>query len=337
VSLVLSAARGEDPGPAEDAARERGATPPPQRDGVLAIDKPVGVTSHDVVAEVRRRLHQRRAGHLGTLDPAASGLLVIALGAATRCIPIWQGGEKTYDAGIRFGVTTDSQDLTGATLATRDVSGLTEAGVREAALALSGELMQIPPMVSAVHHQGERLYAIARRGETVERTPRAVRVAPWEWLSFALPEARVRIRCSAGTYIRTLAHDLGEALGCGAALAGLRRLRSEPFALDRSVTLDDLGRLTPDEVWAAAGIPLTDALRHCPQLRLDASECALLAHGGRPRRASDPALTALIGLGPRTVVLCDAQGEPLALGEVASEATEVVIMPQTVFPWAVRP
>ena len=202
-------------------------------------------------------------------------------------------------------MTTDSQDLTGATLATRDASGLTEAGVREAALALSGELMQIPPMVSAVHHQGERLYAIARRGETVERAARAVRVAPWEWLSFALPEARVRIRCSTGTYVRTLAHDLGEALGCGAALAGLRRLRSEPFALDRSVTLDDLGRLTPDEVWAAAGIPLTDALRHCPQLRLDASECTLLAHGRRPRRGQ-PCAHGADRTRPRSVVLCDA-------------------------------
>lgn len=334
--MALSAAARGGPGPgASHGGAGRLVPRPSPGDGLIALDKPIGVTSHDVVAAVRRRLKVRRAGHLGTLDPAASGLLMVAIGAATRCISMWQGGEKTYDAVIRFGITTTSQDLTGETLATHDASGLTEREVRAAAEALSGEQSQIPPMVSAVHHQGERLYAIARRGETVERAPRPIRVAPWEWQSFDLPEARVRIRCSAGTYVRTLAHDLGDALGCGAALAGLRRLRSEPFTLERSVTLEELGRLTPDQVWEKGGIALSLALRHCPQLRLDDSECALLAHGGRPQRPLDEALAGLIGLGARSLVLCGPDGEPLALGEVrASAPGTALICPQTVFPWA---
>lgn len=313
------------------------ASGPDAMDGLIAIDKPAGPTSHDVVTMVRRRLRPRRAGHLGTLDPAASGLLVVALGAATRCIPVWQGGAKTYEADIRFGVVTATQDLSGETLESRDTAGLTEAAARAAARALSGALLQTPPMVSAVHHEGERLYAIARRGETVERRARPITVEPWEWLAFDPPQARVRIRCSAGTYVRTLAHDLGQALGCGAALAGLRRLRSEPFSLERSVTLDEIARLEPAVLFARAGTPLSDALAGLATLALDEAEQALLSHGGRPRRAREPEHAAWIERGARSLVLRDAGGRPLALGELrASGDDAVLICPQVVFPWAVR-
>src|SRR5258706_301917 len=211
--------------------------------GLLAMDKPVGVTSHDVVDLVRRRLRAKGAGHLGTLDPGASGLLMIALGAATRCSTVWQGGEKTYEATIRFGVTTSTQDLQGEVEIERPTDALNEPAVRDASAAFTGGLLQVPPMMSALKVGGQRLYRLARRGETVEREARPIRVAEWTWLSFQLPQARCRIRCSGGTYRRTLAHDLGEGLGTGAALRALRRLRSEPFDLERASRLRDLDQL----------------------------------------------------------------------------------------------
>ena len=158
--------------------------------GLLLVDKPAGVTSHDVVDRARRRLRARGAGHLGTLDPAASGLLVLALGAATRCATVWQSGAKTYEATVRFGVVTSTQDLQGEVLERREVA-LTEAEVRAAAVGFVGPIEQVPPMVSALKVDGRRLYRLARRGEVVERRARAVRVHSWEWLDFDLPEANI--------------------------------------------------------------------------------------------------------------------------------------------------
>jgi len=216
------------------------ASPAAPWSGLLAVDKPLGVTSHDVVEKVRRRLKARGAGHLGTLDPGASGLLLLALGAATRCIPVWQGGEKTYEGTLELGVITSTQDLQGEVLERRPLT-VSGAAVREAALAFVGETEQIPPMVPALRSHGRRLYELARRGEEVERAPRKVRVTEWTWLEFALPLARFRVRCSGGTYVRTLAHDLGQRLGTGAALKALRRLRSEPFGIERAVALSEIG------------------------------------------------------------------------------------------------
>src|SRR5258705_1548209 len=232
--------------------------------GLLAVDKPAGVTSHDVVLRVRRRLAARGAGHLGTLDPGASGLLVIALGAATRAVPVWQGGEKTYEGTIRFGIETDSQDLDGTVIAERPLGALDEAQVRAGVAPFTGTIAQIPPMVSALKVGGRRLHALARRGVEVERAPRTVTIHAWEWLAIELPEARFRIRCSGGTYVRTLAHDLGRALGPGAALASLRRTRSEPFELERAVTTAELDRLEPPQVLERFGIPLDRAREVLP-------------------------------------------------------------------------
>ncbi|NOT34378.1 MAG: tRNA pseudouridine(55) synthase TruB, partial [Candidatus Eisenbacteria bacterium] len=250
--------------------------------GLVSIDKPIGITSHDAVAKLRRRLASPGAGHLGTLDPAASGLLVVALGAATRAVTVWQGGTKTYEATMRFGVTTASQDLDGEVLETRDAAGLSETQVREASRAFVGALEQVPPMVSALKVGGRRLHELARRGVEVERSPRSVHVRSWEWLGFELPEARFRIVCSGGTYVRTLAHDLGNALGCGAALAALRRTRSEPFGIDRAVSMRDLDELPVAEVLARSGVPLDQALVVLPAVTLDAAGVAAIGVGGRP-------------------------------------------------------
>lgn len=303
--------------------------------GLIGIDKPTGPTSHDVVLRVRRRLGSPGAGHLGTLDPAASGLLVVALGAATRALMVWQGGEKTYQATLRLGVITASQDLAGEVLERRPVT-VDEAGLRAASKALTGDLLQVPPMVSALKVGGERLHALARRGLEVERAARPVRVEEWTWLGFALPEASFRVRCSAGTYVRTLAHDLGLALGCGAALASLRRLRSEPFGLDHAVTLEELETCPPQAVLERAGTPLSEALAVLPSVTLEAAAAARLGAGGRP--AVEPA-GAPIGAGPRSVVMRDAGGLPLALGELRGDPVapgRVLACPRVVFPWAGR-
>ena len=313
--------------------------PAPPWSGLLAIDKPAGVTSHDVVEKVRRRLHAPGAGHLGTLDPGASGLLLLALGAATRCAPVWQGGEKTYEGTLTLGVVTSTQDLHGEVLKRRAVE-VDEVALRAASPALVGELQQVPPMVSAIKVGGERLYRRARRGEVVERAPRPIRVAEWTWLDFALPEASFRIRCSGGTYVRTLVHDLGARLGCGAALRTLRRLRSEPFGIERAVTLRDLDARSADEVLAAAGIPLDRALEVLPALALDDAGVALIGHGQRPGLPRGAVATGIpVAAGARSVVARDAGGRALALGELEADASEpdrLRFCPHVVFPWAVR-
>jgi tRNA pseudouridine55 synthase len=309
---------------------------PPAVTGVLIVDKPIGVTSHDVVDVVRRRFREKAAGHLGTLDPGATGLLAVALGAATRCVPVWQGGEKTYEAVVRLGVATTTQDMSGEVVGEWPVT-VTEADVRAAALELVGDIMQVPPMVSAVRVGGERLYRLARRGITVDRAARAVRVVTWEWLGFDLPLVTFRVRCSGGTYVRTLANDLGVRLGCGAALAALRRLASKPFDLARSVSLRDLNEQSREEAWARAGIPLDDALLVLPSLVLDAAESRTIGFG-RPVQLDAARAAALpLGKGPRSVAFRDVRGHALALGEARPESgTELAsARPNVVFPWAV--
>lgn len=306
-------------------------------DGLFAVDKASGTTSHDVVLRVRRRLAAPGAGHLGTLDPSATGLLLVALGAATRCIGVWQGGDKTYEATLRFGVTTTSQDLGGEVIETR-APEVSESRVREASEEFVGATDQVPPMVSALKHRGERLHEIARRGETVPRAPRPIHVRSWEWLGFALPEASFRVRCSGGTYVRTLAHDLGQRLGCGAALASLRRIRSEPFGLERAVSWSALERGDPRALWEAGGIPLEEALSPLPFVSLTGEETAAIGHGQAPR--IEAARLTARRAGAVRIVLRDPQGHALGLGEIApieaATAAVVTLQPRVVFPWAVR-
>lgn len=292
------------------------------------------MTSHDVVAAARRRLRTRAIGHLGTLDPDASGLLLLAIGAATRCAAVWQGGTKTYEAAARLGLVTDTQDASGKVLAQHAVL-CSETDVRRAAISLTGDLRQVPPMVSALKHQGERLYDIARRGETVERAARPVRVESWEWLELVLPDARFRVRCSGGTYVRTLAHDLGAALGCGAALTALRRTGSEPFTVDAACPWSVLWEEPAERVLAAHGIPLDRALETLPSVTLDDSGATALGHGQRVLVGEGKSP---IGAGARSVVLRNRAGRALALGELVRNAADdrVQACPNVVFPWAVR-
>jgi tRNA pseudouridine55 synthase len=321
----------EAPPPTDARARERA--------GLLIVDKPGGITSHDVVARVRRALRMKAVGHLGTLDPAATGLLIVAVGPATRCASVWQGAEKTYLGTARFGLVTSTQDVTGEVLDTRVVD-LDPDRIRSSSATLTGEIEQVPPMVSALKVQGERLYRLARRGITIDRGPRHVTVLEWEWLSFDLPDARFRVRCSTGTYVRTLVHDLGARLGTGAALAALRRLRSEPFGLARCVHADELPSLSPDAIWTRGGIDLGTALATLSSVTLDANGMAAIARGApaslgtpHPRGALPP-----IEEGPRSVVFRSPRGAALALGELRRDRNggeHLFAHPHVVFPWAV--
>ncbi len=235
----------------------------PVHDQVLLVDKPAGPTSHDVVARVRRTAGHTRVGHTGTLDPPATGVLVVCLGRATKLVRFLQAGTKTYTARIRLGIATDTQDATGVELARVDASHLDEATVCGALQVFQGEIEQIPPMVSAVKVDGQRLHELARRGETVERTARRVEVSSLvvdRFVPGTVAEVDVLLTCSAGTYVRTIAHDLGAALGVGGSLASLRRVANGPFAAEECVAL-----ATIDETDAAGlqalGIAPLDAVR----------------------------------------------------------------------------
>jgi tRNA pseudouridine55 synthase len=304
--------------------------------GLLAVDKPTGVTSHDVVERVRRRLHVESAGHLGTLDPAASGLLLVALGPATRFVPALQGGEKTYEARMRFGIVTSTQDLNGEVLSRSDDRPAPET-IRAASAEFVGEIDQIPPMASALKVAGQRLHRLHRRGVTVERAPRRVTVRAWEWISFEGADATFRVRCLGGTYVRTLAHDLGQRLGSGAALAALRRLRSEPFGLERSASLARIVREPPDACWKDGGYTLDQATAHLPGLGLEPAEADAAGFGRRPVIARERARGLPVGGGARSIVLRDARGAALGLGELAeAEGGALLVCPHVLMPWAVR-
>jgi tRNA pseudouridine55 synthase len=261
-------------------------------DGVLVVDKPSGMTSHDVVDEVRRVLGTRKVGHGGTLDPDATGVLVVGIGKATRLLSYAQAVPKRYLATVRFGITTTTQDASGEVLERREAVVTPEAVTVELRMFV-GEIEQVPPMVSAVKIGGERLYRKARRGEDVERPARRVRVYAADLLSFregTQPEADVDVRCSAGTYIRTLAHDLGERLGCGAHLVSLRRTEAGGFEPADACALTDVG---PERI-----LPMLDVVRALPQTEVDEDEAAAVANG-RPL----PAVNGSLDEGAATALL----------------------------------
>ena len=206
--------------------------------GILIIDKPEGWTSMDVCAKLRGLFHERRVGHGGTLDPMATGVLPVFLGRATRAVSFVTDSEKEYVAGLQLGVITNTQDTTGEVLETRPVSVTREQ--LEAALApFRGDILQVPPMYSAIKIGGKKLYELARKGKEVERPPRPVTIHALELVEQTAPDAwTLRVRCSKGTYVRTLCHDIGLALGCGGAMSSLRRTMAGGFTLDDAVTLE---------------------------------------------------------------------------------------------------
>ena len=213
-------------------------------EGVLLVDKPIGMTSHDVVYRLRRKLQIQRIGHAGTLDPMATGLLVMLIGKATRISQYLISVDKVYEGEITLGSTTNSQDAEGEVMETRPVPPLTEAGLRETMKTFLGDQYQTPPMFSAIKIGGVPLYKMARQGEVVEREPRFIRVAAFELLSLVLPKLTFRLECTKGTYVRTIAHDLGAKLGCGAHLSALRRTGSGKFNIGQCLPLEEIQNLS---------------------------------------------------------------------------------------------
>jgi len=217
-------------------------------EGVLLIDKPQGCTSHDIVDRVRRKLSTRKVGHAGTLDPMATGLLIILVGKATKISQYLMSLPKVYEGRFKLGEATDSHDAEGKITEQNDVPELSDEQVREAMTSFSGDQYQIPPMFSAKKHKGQPLYKMARKGLVVEREPRFINVSQFELLSFDSPEGNFRIACSKGTYVRTLINDFGEKLGCFAHMNALRRTDIDRFSINDSTTIDDLDAMQLSEI-----------------------------------------------------------------------------------------
>jgi len=209
-------------------------------DGILVIDKPKGITSHDVVDVVRRRFGIRRVGHAGTLDPMATGVLVMLVGRATKSAETFLKDDKEYVATLFFGRSTDTQDATGKVLEKKDVNGLDIDTVRKTLESFRGNIEQIPPMVSAKKYKGKKLYQLARKGKTVPRKPCPITIHEIELLEFAPPEVIFRVKCSKGTYVRTLCEDIGRSLGYPAHMSALKRTQSGRFSLKEARPLDDI-------------------------------------------------------------------------------------------------
>jgi tRNA pseudouridine55 synthase len=285
-----------------------------ERDAVLPVDKPAGRTSHDMVAIARRALGTRRIGHTGTLDPFATGLLLLCIGRATRLAEYLTGLPKTYEATLRLGAATDTDDATGTVLATDDWRGCTSVAVEAALRAQTGRLLQRPPAFSAKKVAGERAYRRARRGDAPDLAPVEIHVYALDILGLDLPDVRFRVIVSAGTYIRALARDAGAALGVGAHLVQLRRTAIGTFAVETAVPGD---RLAEPALVARALLPPLEALRHLPRIDLDADQAAAIRHG-----RSVPAPAGAAG--------CTVLAEADMLVAIA-EAADGVLRPRKVF------
>jgi tRNA pseudouridine55 synthase len=249
--------------------------------GVLVIDKPMGLTSHDVVQIVRRGTGIRRAGHTGTLDPRASGVLVVLIGPAVRLSEYVAASDKRYQATIHLGSSTDTYDAEGTIMDESPMVEIEEEKFNQILQTFVGEMEQVPPPYSAVKVKGRKAYEMAREGEEVELQPRIVNVYSLEILEWAPPEVVVDVYCSSGTYVRSLAHDLGKAVGVGAHLVGLRRTKSGRFTLRDAVPLRRLQESFEAGNWYRFLIPAAEALSEWPAIELDADQVELVRHGHR--------------------------------------------------------
>jgi tRNA pseudouridine55 synthase len=246
----------------------------------LVVDKPIGLTSHDVVQIIRKGTNIRRAGHTGTLDPRASGVLVILVGPAVRLSEYVSASDKRYQAVVRLGQSTDTYDADGRVVSTSPVN-ITEDEFSNALKQFIGEIEQVPPPYSAVKVKGKKAYEMAREGEEVELLPRKIQVYNLDLLEWAPPDAVIDVYCSSGTYVRSLAHDLGEALGCGAHLVGLRRTKSGRFTLRDAVPLRKLRESFENGTWYQHLIPAAEALSDWPSIELTHTQVDDVRHGHR--------------------------------------------------------
>ncbi len=280
--------------------------------GVLVVDKPVGMTSHDVVQVIRKGSNIRRAGHTGTLDPRASGVLVVLIGPAVRLSEYVSASDKRYQAVIMMGTTTDTYDADGKTTSSSPVD-VTEEQFETELQKFVGQIEQVPPPYSAVKIQGRKAYELARKGEEVELEPRTINVYSLELLEWAPPEVVLDVYCSSGTYVRSLVNDLGERLGCGATLTGLRRTKSGRFTLRDAVPLRKLNEAFADGTWYQYLIPAAEALSDWPTIELTHEEVETIRHGHRINAAATE---------QKKVLGVSEQGELVALMELDEETVE---------------
>jgi len=255
--------------------------------GVLVIDKPVGMTSHDVVQVVRRGTGIKRAGHTGTLDPRASGVLVVLVGPAVRLSEYVSASDKRYQAIVRLGIRTDTYDSEGV-VTQRSPVDISEDQIVEALTQFEGTVEQVPPAYSAKKVNGKRAYELARNGEEVELEPKEINVYHLELLEWDTPEAIIDVYCSSGTYVRALANDLGDVLGCGGYLVGLRRTKSGEFALRDAIQLRKLKEAFENGDWYKYLIPAAEALGDWPSRELSFEEVDLVRHGHRVPVITEP-------------------------------------------------
>ncbi len=284
------------------------------KDGILLLDKPEGLTSNAALQKVRRLYRAPKAGHTGSLDPLASGLLPVCLGQATKASALLLDADKTYDVTIALGERTATGDREGETLERVPVPALDAADVRRVAAGFVGEVEQVPPMYSALKHEGERLYRLARRGLEVERRPRRVTIHRLELKAMAGPELRFEVRCSKGTYVRTLAEDLARALGTVGHVARLRRLSLGPFELPRMHTMAELEQDPQPAALDARLLPVDSALMALPAVRLGHAEQACVLRG-QPVFAAGPAGS--------KVRMYGADGRFLGVGRMSGEGRQL--------------
>ena len=280
--------------------------------GLILADKPVGPTSHRVVHLVRQGTGIRKVGHAGTLDPRASGLLVLCLGAATRLSEYISTSSKCYEAVVRFGAATRTYDGDGEVVS-RSTEIPSRAQVDAALQAFTGEIQQVPPPFSAVKVAGQRAYELARSGKEVDLGPRSVTIYVLRVRDYQPPDLALEVECSAGTYIRSLAHDLGERLGCGGYLSALRRTKAGPFSLDQAVTLDHLERAFVDGTWESYVHPPIEALPEFARLQLDAEQADRIRLGNSV--AAAPGSKGL-------ACALDPQGELIAILEATNDGQQ---------------
>ena len=292
--------------------------------GVLLLDKPSCITSHDVVDRIRRAAHTRRVGHTGTLDPSATGLLIICVGEATRLSEYLTRLDKVYEGYLRFGVVTDSYDMDGEVLEENPVPELDPDAIQEAFDVFTGAIEQVPPMVSAVKVGGKRLYKLARKGETVERKPRNVTVKEFRLLGYEAPLAQFRVECTSGTYVRALCQDVGQIFGCGATLDSLRRVAVGRHRVENAIPVDDFQN--EEDIYEHL-IAMGEAL-DLPEVVVRPKGEHLVACGGALRRAE---LKTDCPITEGWIQVKSDRGELLALAQVEKGPVELQVLPRRVF------
>lgn len=296
-------------------------------DGVLNVNKPAGPTSHDVVARVRRMTGEKRIGHAGTLDPDACGVLALCLGQATRVVEYLTEWRKSYRAVVAFGAETDTEDASGKVMRKCDCSSVTREDVEAVLPMFTGDIMQAPPMVSAVHHQGKRLYELARAGEFVDREPRPVSVYSvtlGEFTPGQEPTAVLDVQCSRGTYIRTLCADIGKAVGCGAHMGSLVRTAVGDFTLESALSLDEIGVYASEGRMGEILMSINDAISSMPMVTVSEEDAGRIRNGIK-LPADDWSEATSVSIGS-PVKICAPNGSLIAIGKFAANDAGCMIL-----------